>query len=872
MRVLPAAVAVLALVGGLAALPVTEVTRASSVAADPTTYQVYGRVFPDPQGCLPDGPGVSPWRKGNVCAADFLGWDEALAGLGFLEDRFDRYLDVVNLREDAAGWPGLDGLDLQSAGLVRTDLTRERSDLYAVHVTDELSSVPMADRRHFAMMLSIHGDERPPVEGGLRVVEDLVTWAACEQDGAAAPACATEGPFPKQILEPTDTGPTAGSLLEDSVIVFLLGNPDGWVRGDVSEAGTLSNRGNGHGADLNRDWPVRGYVEPIHTPWSEPETVGFGRYLEVLRDRTSAGRFEGGVDVHGVVATAHALSLTLLIVDEQDYAESRRVRDVAAATFADAELRVAWSPHVAPAGDCPGPVPEPSFGRTFVPMCTDQWGTVWDTVGYNATGGTMAWGGSPLGLDATAVANEMADLTSPFAPQLRSAAFQLLVDGTKGLLFTELTELSAPKVATFPVEGRVAYVADPTRTSHPGTPEPPNGSAQEDRVIDDLTGTDPIEFTVEEGNGGLAVDIRYTNVHGTTVQDHVVPVVQRCRQDSCEDVAVYVPFSGQGHAGIRLSVNRPAAGHYRVVHRWHPTVADRAGTLTATPPPARYHVTFTDGKAYPEPEQLAYDVSRLDLFGDINEYVDGVPLQPVPLDRITKAPGFIRRFDTLVIADGPLPTDSGDRADVAARLRDWVGDGGTLVLTDGALAMLDDLAGLDAGAVSQGFFSTGWMDFDDGAGPTYDRPLARGVDQPGAARGLVAPGEAGPFDDARETYTGPPLGFFVSPQRFGNAVCDTDRCDAPVWVVDQAAWEDAGGTTVARTFVRLADEPLADGIPARSTVGVSLGELGVGAGRIRIAGALLPEPTDAHHHPYGLSAYAVTPTGYQLLENLLALP
>jgi hypothetical protein len=39
---------------------------------------------------------------------------------------------------------------------------------------------------------------------------------------------------------------------------------------------------------------------------------------------------------------------------------------------------------------------------------------------------------------------------------------------------------------------------------------------------------------------------------------------------------------------------------------------------------------------------------------------------------------------------------------------------------------------------------------------------------------------------------------------------------------------------------------------------------------IRIAGALLPDPSEANYHPYGLSSYALTYTGYQLVENLLA--
>ncbi|MBW3665232.1 MAG: hypothetical protein KY469_19230 [Actinobacteria bacterium] len=89
----------------------------------------------------------------------------------------------------------------------------------------------------------------------------------------------------------------------------------------------------------------------------------------------------------------------------------------------------------------------------------------------------------------------------------------------------------------------------------------------------------------------------------------------------------------------------------------------------------------------------------------------------------------------------------------------------------------------------------------------------------------------------------------ISTAVYGYAVCDTDLCDAPNWIVDQAAWEALGGTTAARTFVRTAAEPQNDGTATSGTVRVSLGELAVGAGLVRIVGALLPEPTQANHHP-----------------------
>ena len=48
-----------------------------------------------------------------------------------------------------------------------------------------------------------------------------------------------------------------------------------------------------------------------------------------------------------------------------------------------------------------------------------------------------------------------------------------------------------------------------------------------------------------------------------------------------------------------------------------------------------------------------------------------------------------------------------------------------------------------------------------------------------------------------------------------------------------------------------------------------MGEIPVGKGHIRIAGALLPQPTAEFDHPLGLEPFAVTYTGYILFCNLI---
>jgi hypothetical protein len=199
------------------------------VATNDATYMVFGRTFPDPQGCgsnpIGQPPAISPWAKGNVCATQFLTYQEVIDGTRFLQSKHSRYLQVIRLDQ------AYDDPEMKSAGLPKDfaidedgkpqALGRDRRPLYLFKVTDSQSPIPEKERKHFAISMSIHGIERAGLEGGVRAMEDLVTWAHCETDPASAPACADEGPFPKRIVEtPTDKPvPTAGEALRDSVIL-----------------------------------------------------------------------------------------------------------------------------------------------------------------------------------------------------------------------------------------------------------------------------------------------------------------------------------------------------------------------------------------------------------------------------------------------------------------------------------------------------------------------------------------------------------------------------------------------------------------------------------------------------------------------------
>lgn len=168
-----------------------------------------------------------------------------------------------------------------------------------------------------------------------------------------------------------------------------------------------------------------------------------------------------------------------------------------------------------------------------------------------------------------------------------------------------------------------------------------------------------------------------------------------------------------------------------------------------------------------------------------------------------------------------------DDPKLLAALKAYAAKGGTVVLTDGALRALAGMGLVQAGAIGKQDVYAGYFDIADPSSP-----LVRG------ARKL-----------SRQTYEPVPVGYAID-NAFSSALSSVH---SPAWTVDRDAWEAAGGKTAGTT---------GDGR-------TSLGELPVGKGRVRILGALLPDPSGDYNHPFGVADYAVTYWGYRVLANLL---
>jgi hypothetical protein len=241
--------------------------------------------------------------------------------------------------------------------------------------------------------------------------------------------------------------------------------------------------------------------------------------------------------------------------------------------------------------------------------------------------------------------------------------------------------------------------------------------------------------------------------------------------------------------------------------------------------------TFTgdDPEVDPDFAFVPYEVSRMRFFEDLQDFA-ATPLAAVRAQDVVRDPSQLDGLSTLVLADEVMPaegdvTDAEQAAWVAA-LDAFVEGGGRLVLTDGAAPLLAELVdGIGAGDVSRVTSNVGYVDFTALDTPAREQLNAN-------LRGV-----------ASQTYDVVPIGY---PDNGGAA---------PNWTVARTAWESAGGVTAGTT----------------GTGRTSWGAIADGAGDIVFLGALLPEPTEDHFHPYGLQSYAVTYTGYELLANALAL-
>ena len=661
---------------------------ATPVATDDGSYTLLGRVFPDPlANCQNSGSACSPYAQGNTPATQFIGVDEFVDAVKYMNSKpeWSRYMEILALDGKlgpGAGTgkdPDIPGNNLdpewkpdpafQSAGLPTSDLSRQKSDLMVVRVTDE--SVPDKGKKRYALSLSIHGIERAGAEGGTRAMEDLVT-------------ANTTGLADKPIVPDTvrKNAPKFSDVLKKSIIYFTYPNPDGWRRGSVSSGGVFFQRYNGNGVDPNRDWPDIGFAFRGYSAVSEPETRAWISFYNDVRQ--NGGQFSAGDDLHGQ-PEADALSFTLLPHGRHRYDKNVRIQEAAQAINRSTYDRIKWSPIVqdndAPHGGG-APCSPDVLGTACAKIYAQTWGSVYDTINYTTTGALGDWFDSQVGLGADGIDNEMSfshlDKNITFDPHTE----QLHVDGNKALIYAHLTQILDPTGdSSFAVPGKKGYVKNKrvSRLATASQPIAPEGSVPQD---DETIGPQPVvgsanfDFTVKRGvqdgknifSGGIRVEATNGNAQGIGT-GQVTLAVQCANCDEhpgVKDDDGYVTVAEDynqsflyAQAGVVATVNHPQAyGRDGKAVKWRAVLSGPAGV-------SQVEVHFTKGPASEDgdtgggapPEQRAYDVANTDFFSDLNPFIPGKArdLNAINPRRVIAGKQSLDSFDTIALADDPLP-------------------------------------------------------------------------------------------------------------------------------------------------------------------------------------------------------------------------
>ncbi|MGH2686667.1 MAG: M14 family zinc carboxypeptidase, partial [Actinomycetota bacterium] len=345
-----------------------------------------GRVFPEPMDSV-----------------TFVSFQEFQCGMDTLEEAHPDLIEQMTVGTSKNGHP-----------------------IFDILLTDETVG---GEKRKLLVVNSIHGNEPGGREGAFRVIEDMVD-----------PDLLGREPWVDQVLD-------------QFVIHFLFVNPDGWVNGDISgdaRNNVTATRGNGTGRDLNRQFPVQGYIYTPNATLAEPEGSG------VIENMFGGERGEDwylGTDNHGQGPDTYAAA-GLQIVGQFDYQKSETL-----ARFAD-DIDDAMAQYGV-LSDLQTLKEE--TGEDIGPY---HWGTLYDMLGYSASGSMIDWYNTPGIVDGTGFATELTVGSEVSGAAYPQALAQVWVDSIRAINYTMFRHAIDPKTFTYDLGGRTAYVFDPEVIRH----------------------------------------------------------------------------------------------------------------------------------------------------------------------------------------------------------------------------------------------------------------------------------------------------------------------------------------------------------------------------------------------------------------------
>jgi hypothetical protein len=473
----------------------------------PSRERCGGRVFPET---------ADTFDYVQYLPDPLTGFAEYQHGIEYLAQLYPRWISVFTLSDhfddpDAVS-VGPDGKRSYAA-----DDTGDGHEIFVIKITDH--TVPDAGKESLLYSLSIHGDEKGGIEGGVRTAEDLVI--AAEEGGLITDGISgyesTTGREPEFHTYPVD------DVLKEEVVYLVDFNIDGWRRGDhFAVPPGLYTRGNQLGTDLNRQMPTVGSINTSRNPLEESEMLFGHRFMHEVANEGVGGQMAYGADVHGE-GQSRAWADIMYPAGQFDSVKHRRLMSIAERTKSVIDdslfMGIPDAIETATGGDAGEGIEDYGAPANTIPTKPARWGTVWDTLGYTDTGFLGDYLATELGV--TGMDYEIAFNHSDFRAYGRPWGVLLqenYINATRAIIKTAMayamTERQDFADFTIDPEGRVGYVFNPdtvtdTDENGPGRLPGPqangisaNGQPVEQRPYD----ATPMQFFEDEEEyvtGGL---------------------------------------------------------------------------------------------------------------------------------------------------------------------------------------------------------------------------------------------------------------------------------------------------------------------------------------------------------------------------------
>jgi hypothetical protein len=327
------------------------------------------------------GGRIFPEAAGTLAYVQYLanpaGFKEYQHGVEHMARKYSRWVSTTTLAElykdPKAKSAGPDAIRPYEAGDAGDGL-----DIPVIKITDH--QVPDAGKRTLLFSLSVHGNERGGLEGGLRAAEDLAiaaTGGGTISDGVDNYASTTG-------RKPVFHSYEVRELLAKQAVYLVDFNVDGWAVGDLWAVPPLPySRGNTKGTDINRQMPSVGRIDVDRNPLQESEALYGHRLMHDTAAKGRGGLLDYGADIHGELNSQAYVDI-MYPAGQFDSVDHRRLMGIAERTksIIDATLFDGIIDEIeeATGGN------EAEAAQPAIPTKPAHWATVWDTLGYTDTG------------------------------------------------------------------------------------------------------------------------------------------------------------------------------------------------------------------------------------------------------------------------------------------------------------------------------------------------------------------------------------------------------------------------------------------------------------------------------------------------------